>query len=82
MRNLNETGRRFYPELIFSVITILAVAAMCVLIQHKILHSKVPPAKTAVAIQKKAPLKTAVPATTLAQPADTKAVGVRMTAAD
>ena len=82
MRDLNQTGRRFYPELIFSAITILAVAVMCVLIQHKALRSKAPPAKAAVAVQKKPLLKTAVPATTLAQPADNKAGGVRMTAAD
>lgn len=82
MRSLNQTSRRLYPELILSVITIVAVAAMCILIQHKILSTKVPRAKQAVAAQSKPALKKITPANALAQPVETKAVGVRMTAAD
>ena len=82
MRSLNQTSRRLYPELFLSVITIVAVAVMCILIQHKILSTKTPRAKPAITAQIKPALKKITPANSLAQPVETKAVGVRMTAAD
>ena len=82
MRNLHQTSHRFYPELIFSVITIVAVAVMCLLIQHEILRVKVYPIKPVVTVQIKPALKKVTPENLLAQPGDTKTVGVRMSAAD
>lgn len=68
MQNLYKTGRGFYLELIFSVITLLAVAVVYILVQHKLIGTKLSITKPIVTAQQKMPPKAARPTSLLLQP--------------